>query len=518
MSDPMKKLIIGGGEFEIVDEAARAGLEASVITPEMYGAVGDGVTDDTEAIQDCIDDNPNANIVFGDGIYRVTDTITIHAGYVAQTIMLGMIVYDGVTNENGAVIDIANDITSTTGAFGGITLIGGSISCNWKMGTGIRNNAFSTRVISTSIRYYTKYGIDNGSDSITSRSNAISSSFLLESCMITQYPAQTGTAIRLIHSDNKIVNCNINGCSVGIELRTGGNFIANTHFTVCGQDVEEQDAASAFIYNNPFNTTMNELNTFSNCYFNGFAPKYVIKNATNNAMSVAINDGGIILGATSYTKKTYLCSSNYTKVVLNNVNVRHSKGNHALLGIVRFTGAAAPLAYNSLSINDKVASTQASNCANTCDLSNASKNPRVAVSSSGSLNAHTLRRIGYVVESSNFVGMAEFIVYISASTIIKLYVSNTSCFKTTTGGQTPTIDFYVDSSSSLVSDDEFDYRVRGLYVYNSTSSAYTTGVYVQIGDQPYPSVQSFLWDYHGSEEIETTDLSAYTLISETQTS
>lgn len=45
------------------------------ITPQMYGAKGDGVTDDSQAIQDAIDDNPHSTIYFPDGNYKLGSTI-----------------------------------------------------------------------------------------------------------------------------------------------------------------------------------------------------------------------------------------------------------------------------------------------------------------------------------------------------------------------------------------------------------------------------------------------------------
>lgn len=48
-----------------------------VISVKDYGATGDGVTDDLDAIQTAIDENPGKTIYFPDGIYVVTDAIYV---------------------------------------------------------------------------------------------------------------------------------------------------------------------------------------------------------------------------------------------------------------------------------------------------------------------------------------------------------------------------------------------------------------------------------------------------------
>ena len=47
------------------------------VTNATYGAVGDGSTDDTQAIQDAVDAGPNIKVYFPKGIYKITSTITI---------------------------------------------------------------------------------------------------------------------------------------------------------------------------------------------------------------------------------------------------------------------------------------------------------------------------------------------------------------------------------------------------------------------------------------------------------
>jgi hypothetical protein len=50
-------------------------ITGDVVTPQMFGAVGDGVTDDTEAIQDALDDG--RPVYFPKGSYLITDKLVI---------------------------------------------------------------------------------------------------------------------------------------------------------------------------------------------------------------------------------------------------------------------------------------------------------------------------------------------------------------------------------------------------------------------------------------------------------
>lgn len=64
------------------------------ITPEQYGAVGDGIADDTRALQDCIDMAMKENVpVKGFGTYKLTDTISVDGNY--TNIFINKLSYEG---------------------------------------------------------------------------------------------------------------------------------------------------------------------------------------------------------------------------------------------------------------------------------------------------------------------------------------------------------------------------------------------------------------------------------------
>ena len=78
--EPMSTFVAGGKEFEVVDKK----LRDAFVTPEMFGAVGDGVTDDTEALRECFSKR-NGIISFKNGrTYLVSSSIHIHDSTVVE--------------------------------------------------------------------------------------------------------------------------------------------------------------------------------------------------------------------------------------------------------------------------------------------------------------------------------------------------------------------------------------------------------------------------------------------------
>ena len=88
----MKQYVI---PFTAEDFSNKLYMLSSYVTPEMYGAVGDGVTDDSDALQAAID---SGKAVIGSGIYRTSKMLCVYTGN--RIIQLNSIICNSTDSEN----------------------------------------------------------------------------------------------------------------------------------------------------------------------------------------------------------------------------------------------------------------------------------------------------------------------------------------------------------------------------------------------------------------------------------
>lgn len=101
--------------YEVKDAKARKRIDALelYVTPQMYGAVADGVTDDTEAVQRAIAES--ANVLIPEGTYAIHGTIMLTGGKTVKMQNGAVFVKPASAENNDPVVWINGDHNSLIG-------------------------------------------------------------------------------------------------------------------------------------------------------------------------------------------------------------------------------------------------------------------------------------------------------------------------------------------------------------------------------------------------------------------
>lgn len=225
-------------------------LSSDFVTPEDYGAVGDGVTDDTAAMQDMLDAiKTTGGAVLLIGNYRITDKIIIR--------------------HNGAVSTEHNPIFIYGGKGSTITIDGGYFAGSSNMDGGVRF-----------IGVYFK-GISNSTDVLLSTDDTLRKLHFLE-CKFENLKSITEITNANLIDDWIFTNCNlfgfggtifdINNSSIGLTIEncylTGDESASNT----CAIDLT--------------GTTDNINLMVRNCIFEHFSKAAIILNNKQKLTSI----------------------------------------------------------------------------------------------------------------------------------------------------------------------------------------------------------------------------------------
>jgi hypothetical protein len=207
-----------GKAFETVGEnirkGARAGVTIGYITPESFGAVGDGVTDDTvalkKAINKSIESNKELKSIGSDKVYLVTEKLVIN-----NTIKMNFNHACIKANHTDYVIELYVESDGVKGVDGYIRNI--VIDCNNTAKTGLH--------IRSSHRWnYNNITIKNAS-SLALYTNAC------QDCRFNNiYIFNTlDRGIRTDGTDVYFTDVNIIGFKTAIENMNGGNIFTRVH-------------------------------------------------------------------------------------------------------------------------------------------------------------------------------------------------------------------------------------------------------------------------------------------------
>lgn len=235
------------------------------VSVKNYGAKGDGISDDTSAIQNCIDNNPNKTIYFPDGTYIVSNTIETSA---TDNEKVYLVLSENATIKasnsfsDSFVVSLGEKGTaagySSTSHKSGIE--GGIIDCNSRTSGLLVKNMHLTKVINLSVINSNLIGIQ------IDKSNNNSSDTYVQNVDLRGIDGNIEETIGLyiIGSDNNIQMVRTTGFHTGIKLSGAGNYLNNCHplYSIKSSDTN---------YNTSIAFDINDTdNILSNCYADNF--------------------------------------------------------------------------------------------------------------------------------------------------------------------------------------------------------------------------------------------------------
>lgn len=175
------------------------------VTPEMYGAKGDGTTDDTEAIQSAL--ASGRDVYFGQKTYCVSETLVL-AGSISMC-----------SDTTIKAIATMASVFSATNIGDRLRFIGGVIDCNSNANSGIALSGVNGAYIQN---LKILNAVDSSIDITSGAHNWVIGCKLYNRSTMAK-------GIESNSPDLKIVDCEIYYTECGIEQTYGILFVANTH-------------------------------------------------------------------------------------------------------------------------------------------------------------------------------------------------------------------------------------------------------------------------------------------------
>lgn len=241
----------------------------NVICVNDWGAMGDGETDDTEAIQRCFTNCPNSVILFKAGNYIISDEIMLYGNQGGQTIIFGGAYFEwrgGMAQTKSMFkIDAVTDEESRC------RIIGGTINGRDYLGCAIENLRYHTVIDGVKVYDVTDTAIKIG-DSGGGRSlqTICKDLYLFMSSHTGQGWSNVNNVkgISIYEPDNMFMGVNCLRLRHAIYMESQGNEFSECHFTASFEEpVVDDNVICSGVCMNPLSSSSISCNTFTNIYF-----------------------------------------------------------------------------------------------------------------------------------------------------------------------------------------------------------------------------------------------------------
>lgn len=271
--------------YDIKDLIARNVTE-NIIYVKNFGAKGDGTTDDTDAIQECIDNNPHKTIIFSEGNYRISAPLQIYEDNESQVDLFfesGSRLF--TTTAINALIEIGKVKTGATShwtryVLGDIVTISGTgilDATNCDKAIYVCANRKFNRLIGLNIVNCNSYGIYLDSATLSGVNNVSDSQILNVNITGTGNANANTIGFAIISTDNEFNEIRIQRFLIGFQLTGGGNIFDNIHITQ--GFINNGNIASNFNKSIAFEFNGTGFDMLNNIYIDTYGKPFVFNGA-----------------------------------------------------------------------------------------------------------------------------------------------------------------------------------------------------------------------------------------------
>ena len=195
---------------------------------KCFGAYGDGIHDDTNALQFAIKYNTYGSVYFDKGEYLISAPLKTYVDNSKQcNIEMEKTTVIKANTNIGCLIELGGLGGNNDGVIDRERYIKGGIldATNCDYGLKVNDSAMGITIKEMEIKNFDIAGIY-----VPSGDTLYSSDLLIDDCYINGKGSHlTGVGIYLERSDNKILNSRINACNKCIYATKGGQYIINVH-------------------------------------------------------------------------------------------------------------------------------------------------------------------------------------------------------------------------------------------------------------------------------------------------
>lgn len=355
----ISKIRLNNIDYNIKDSLARTILK-DFINVKAYGVKGDGITDDTQAIQYVIDNFNNRTIYFPDGDYLISNKIVVK-----QTSLNNFNLSNNAKIFSNIDIDCIFElgINTTDGTFDKENnsfirhFDGGILDCeNSHCAIKTTSNAPSLYLKDVVISNVDYYGIIINKDNLYNSSGAY-----IENIYISgkgSNSSNNSTAIQLNGFDNKLQNIGTIGTKKGIEINSGGNMLTKCHCVTWYEN-------NTFTTNEFNNTIAFEINGADNILQNCYSDTYGISFNVLNENNQKIIDCLTFFWQSPNNAETILVNLNNLynpKIVISNNTFNGSNGDCKILNTSQYFSITS---FNNLKLLNNIYNVENSS---QCDL------------------------------------------------------------------------------------------------------------------------------------------------------